>query len=603
MRPSLVLALLLALLSCTVCVLSQTDDAPVEEPTEDPLSDDYEYEDELMNNVTAVEKEKGTEEENWDACAHLHDEDDTEDAHTGYLWVVGAMLSVAGSVASNLGLNIQKYAFMKEDAKLSKDKRKFWKNPIWWLGFAGVVLGAMGDFAALGLAAQSIVAPIGSLKLLANIFFAHFWLGEVLTKFDLIGTFFIISGSTMAVLFGDHTQKGYTVQELTWYWKQPSAIIYMCAAILLIIVFYALSKYIEPIKTKLNDEITKYDQCMAEDRVQDASFYDINITEMEKEYKKYEKLHPFSYCAVAGIFGGGNMLFGKMVAEMLGATFKGCGQMQYVQTWVFIFLMVSSIYLQIIFLAKGLSFFDAMYVVPVFECIFIVCSTIGGAAFFQEFSSFSWLQSIFFPLGICSTLLGVMLLTMRQMRRSEAGERDNQMEQAELRLKTNALRTPHNKEHRPSLIPATFAEQFSAFRASNPNSGAPTPSSSPPMTKHNQGSSSNPDMAGMEEMNISPAKSSIYDDEEERIAKIANADEANESMIPLSELARSSSHGGYAHSGEFDGKGMTISIDSVDVDVHTKHKEQSKSKSRSNKSNNNSRKNSRLGGDDDEIVV
>ena len=32
---------------------------------------------------------------------------------------------------------------------------------IWWVGFAGVLSGALGDFVALGLASQSLVAALG----------------------------------------------------------------------------------------------------------------------------------------------------------------------------------------------------------------------------------------------------------------------------------------------------------------------------------------------------------------------------------------------------------------------------------------------------------
>jgi hypothetical protein len=34
------------------------------------------------------------------------------------------------------------------------------KQPLWFLGLAGVIIGAVGDLFALSLAAQSIVAPV-----------------------------------------------------------------------------------------------------------------------------------------------------------------------------------------------------------------------------------------------------------------------------------------------------------------------------------------------------------------------------------------------------------------------------------------------------------
>jgi hypothetical protein len=76
----------------------------------------------------------------------------------GYLWLLGAASSVVGSVCSNFGVNIQKYAFMKNQDKPQSQQVPYYKMGGWVLGLALVILGSLGDFVALGLAAQSIVA-------------------------------------------------------------------------------------------------------------------------------------------------------------------------------------------------------------------------------------------------------------------------------------------------------------------------------------------------------------------------------------------------------------------------------------------------------------
>ena len=50
----------------------------------------------------------------------------------GFLWAIGASLSVVGSTFSNLGVNIQKYSHMKEDEKLNEqgiEPRSYVKQP------------------------------------------------------------------------------------------------------------------------------------------------------------------------------------------------------------------------------------------------------------------------------------------------------------------------------------------------------------------------------------------------------------------------------------------------------------------------------------------
>ena len=58
---------------------------------------------------------------------------------------------------------------------------------------------------------------MGSLSLVTNIGFAHFWLGEETSKLDLVGTILILVGATIAVAFGDHDEQCYTMEELMKY--------------------------------------------------------------------------------------------------------------------------------------------------------------------------------------------------------------------------------------------------------------------------------------------------------------------------------------------------------------------------------------------------
>lgn len=333
-----------------------------------------------------------------------------------YLWAVGAGLGVIGSVFSNLGVNVQKYSFMK-NALLSPEKRKpYWRNAGWWIGLALVILGALGDFIALGIAAQSIVAPIGAMTLVANIFFAHYWLKEHLPRKDLFATAAIITGSIVCAVTGDHTQTTYSLEQLLSFYSQAGFIVYAIFVVIFVCSLYALSKHIEPIKVNLNTAIRIFDQAKAAGQDSELRALDENILAAEALYMKWEKIHPFSYCAISGAFGGQNILFGKMVAELLARTFSGDNQMKYFLTYVFVVCMFLSIFFQLHFLAKALSSFDALYCVPVFQCFFIVFSTLAGAAYFSEFSRFSVTQSLIFPVGMFFTLGGVYVLSSRKMR-------------------------------------------------------------------------------------------------------------------------------------------------------------------------------------------
>lgn len=146
------------------------------------------------------------------------------------------------------------------------------------------------------------------------------------------------------------------------------------------------------------------------------------------------------------MFGAQTCLFAKGTAELLKTTISGnnqvrwerracaacgwCGhcslcllgaQLIYPVTYVILLCMLATIFLQTHWLAtgmpaaaapvaravslsrrprSGLQYFDALYIVPVFQCFFISVSVAGGGVYYGEFRNFSALQAVCFFLGI-----------------------------------------------------------------------------------------------------------------------------------------------------------------------------------------------------------
>jgi hypothetical protein len=72
-------------------------------------------------------------------------------------------------------------------------------------------------------------------------------------------------------------------------------------------------------------------------------------------------------------------------------------------------------------LAKGLQFFDSLYIIPIFQCFFITFSILGGAIYFQELSSFSVMQWVVFLLAVAAIMVGIHLLSNREMEAANTG--------------------------------------------------------------------------------------------------------------------------------------------------------------------------------------
>ena len=328
-------------------------------------------------------------------------------------------MAATGSIASNLGVNTQKYSFMQNAAKPTEQQKKYTAQPGWIIGMVLVFIGSIGDFSALALAAESIVAPIGSITLVANVVFAHYWLKESINWRELSGTAMIVIGSVLSVAFGDHTAVSYTVRDLLSFYGRTLFIIYAIIAFSAAIYMFMQHKRMTPLKQKLVDSYKRYEVAYDASDQATMDYEDFMIVALEAKYKPFERFHPFSLCALSGILGAQSVMFGKAVSELISTTISGDNQLFNPLFYLFLIAMLACVFGQLHFLAIALNFFDALYVVPVFQCFFISGSTIGGACFFGEFDDFNGLQWTLFPLGFIITIGGVLILSTRKMNTSQ----------------------------------------------------------------------------------------------------------------------------------------------------------------------------------------
>ncbi|GLE03302.1 hypothetical protein PINS_up012192 [Pythium insidiosum] len=180
------------------------------------------------------------------------------------------------------------------------------------------------------------------------------------------------------------------------------------------------------------------------------------------------QIHPVIYPALSGIIGAQSELFAKSAIELIKTTFSGTNQFATFGTYAITLSMFTCIFLQvrsssesasrdrrltylccpqIHWLAHGLQSFDAVFVVPVFQCFFISVSIFGGGVYFKEFSNMSsvavgtthspmsshhtvliTLMIVFFQFGMFFfgagvTLSGVFLLSQREMNKLSPTQR------------------------------------------------------------------------------------------------------------------------------------------------------------------------------------
>jgi uncharacterized membrane protein YphA (DoxX/SURF4 family) len=300
-------------------------------------------------------------------------------------WATGALLSIFGSVCGNLGVNVQKYSLLQEGLKEAKDQRPFYKQKRYLLGLALIIFGSLGDFVALGMVAQSIVAPLGSIALVANVLFAHFWLHEVVGKREIVGTLLIIIGSVLSVVFGNHSDPQYTNQGLLDLISGGLFIAYVVAIGTLVVIGVTLHFRLSPLKQKIVQLEASSQRHIIKQRAVSGSNRDLNnlrsvvvagdseilangdsseklhdvdpgiagtiapvplmpsasfseadqaeLPELRRKFAPWAKLHPFILCALSGTLGAQSILFSKCFSVLLSSSVSGDNQLKNIFPW------------------------------------------------------------------------------------------------------------------------------------------------------------------------------------------------------------------------------------------------------------------------------
>mmetsp|Transcript_5523 Transcript_5523/g.10381 ORF Transcript_5523/g.10381 Transcript_5523/m.10381 type:complete len:683 (+) Transcript_5523:274-2322(+) len=366
-----------------------------------------------------------------------------------YSWVVAVVLCIVSAFIINFGTNIQKLAWNRRKKALLASQQDAGENAVdesvlssgeadtealqnqesthpdkdesfrrlWTIGFICLVGGSIFDFAALAFGAQSIVAPLGSISLVANMIFAQVMHGEQLSKRDVLATIVIIFGCVVSVAFASHKNEICDIDTLLALYGEPRFAIYAGVILSLLACGMIFAQYIEAVEAASGIQ--------------------------SPEYLALFKYHRFVYTFLSGVAGAQSVLFAKSLDELLVSSFAGDSRifLAHMGSYMIAFSMFCTIGLQIYWLNCGLAKWDALYIVPVFQAQWIVFSVIGGGVFYGEFSGFSFGQVVAFCVGIALTVLGVYILSQRDVRDQDEEGLENEREVLNETLDTPLLDT------------------------------------------------------------------------------------------------------------------------------------------------------------------
>eukprot|EP01084_Bolivina_argentea_P219527 372309_1 len=301
--------------------------------------------------------------------------------------IIAVVLASLGAIAQAIGYVVQKKGHNQVNAGNltivnEKDKQSYTTSCLWITGFLIYVIGSLLTAAALKWGAQSVVSPLGALTLVANTILATKFLGEPFEREDIWGIILVIAGSTIAVIFGPKSEgPDPTIDELIDNWTQLPFVIFFSILTGIAIIDFIGVKYYEM----------------------------LNFNSKEQTKIIYGRHYlMISYVSLAAYFGSINVLFMKSIVVII-ATFT----MDYFTDWFFYMVIIGIVVVNLsleFFRQRGLAYFGALFVVPIYQVLLILGASLMGAIYFNEFASLKLYELILFCVAIILTLIGVAIL-------------------------------------------------------------------------------------------------------------------------------------------------------------------------------------------------
>ncbi|TKA54756.1 hypothetical protein B0A53_02565 [Rhodotorula sp. CCFEE 5036] len=271
--------------------------------------------------------------------------------------LIGVALAIGAGILIALGLNVQRRV----------QSLGFLRNKLWLLGFGLMNGGELCNFLAYAFAPPSVVAPLGMVTLIANVFLAPLVVREPFRKKDLIGVAIAVLGGATVVYASHSNDTKLTPHQFLKAISRPLFIAYSATSLVAIILLAWLSR------TKYGDRFVLIDLVL---------------------------------CALAGSF---TVLSTKAISSFLNLMFLDT--FKHWVTYPVLLVLVVTAVVQVNFVNKSLQRFESRVVIPIQYMTFALSTIVGSAILYRDFEGIGLPSLINFAFGCLVSGGGVYLLT------------------------------------------------------------------------------------------------------------------------------------------------------------------------------------------------
>ena len=282
-------------------------------------------------------------------------------------FIYGIIGSLLGSIGSSIGLLIQKKANIIQDIKIKTNQKPYTNfygivlSPLWFFGFLLLsIVPFPADYIAYLYAPQSLITPLGSATIIFTILFAPIITKEKVYWYNILSVIIICIGCVMTSIYGNQESVIYTFDEFNIFWLSSIFLVSLgIYTIICIICFICIYKW------------------------------------------KYEKEILYAY--ISCYFGSLQNVIFKSITN-----FVSHNNFLY-PFWISLLFMGILSFLQLSWLNKGLGKFNSVIMLPTYNAILIITSTILGSIFYEEYLNQPIIHLIVFSTGCIITCIGISI--------------------------------------------------------------------------------------------------------------------------------------------------------------------------------------------------
>jgi hypothetical protein len=342
---------------------------------------------------------------------------------------VGITIGLLASFVQSLGLTIQRKSHVLDQARPESERQADYRRPLWLLGFVifitSNILGSIFQIASLPVV---ILAPLGAVSLLWNAFFARIILGDVFSKYMIIGTFLIGGGAVLIAIFGVVPEPTHSLEDLLILFGRKTFVVYFSllgAALGIALIITHIMEWstyraiirvpLETIPTPLittSPPLSPSRLATERTPLLDPKISRSSTPVLPAENRVFTFI-AISYASASGLLSGMCLLFAKSGVELLVLTVAGKNQFGRWESWVLVFGLLVFALLQLWYLHKSLKIADPTLVCPLAFCAYNLSSIVNGLVYFNQFGALSAKQLSLVSLGIVILLGGVWAVSLQ----------------------------------------------------------------------------------------------------------------------------------------------------------------------------------------------